>query len=735
MSGKLVVPQPTTWSASPVCCVSHMDRRTSRHSFASHRLSFISRSSFTGSLGGSSNLSDSFLNDDFDVPELSGEEEDRARRLFHDACREAASAAGTSFTSSAREIGQDIFAKLVTQLTKETNEALVARAEEEAKRRGGTKIKPELQSLPKAKDLHAAFKIADVDKSGAVDEEEFLLLFRKVKAGKVSGLGGGIWSMLGGMRLSPNLHASKEVTLTEDEKSKARSVFRRACMEANQVTGAAVVLYELDVEAFSACIERLTREENERAAAEATGELQPTPQRSDLEAAFVQADTDKSGMVDEDEFIELYTKVKAGKVKGLGGGFLKNAGNLLVSKYKRHKHHDAVNSAITAKARAIREQTIEIHQWLASKGFDPDELDRPASPKYSGDPNTYPMSLACKNGKVRVCAWLLSNGQDIRRKDVNGDTPLHLAARAGRLGVCRWLLDNGATDDIKARNARGETPLMAATRNANQSVLDLLRNPPSPKFTSETTEKQFDLSFPIGLVSPTSRLTTPNTPDLQEIVLGKRHNFPSSSEKEKGFQYGWVVHGINGKPTKLDPSLQLAGFVPQLGRQISPTSEEAIQQHYSMVSSWAVDKSAVDKSNSATNVEGLSSDQIGNKLYQEELQVSKLDCPDSAIERDEVGVEHQLSKYFHSVLRRGVSRSKHLKEGILKRLDADARNEVLHRQTFVKESRAVDLSEAASSPSSSLINTSNRIYPIEDDEVSFGSLSSLSTGAQNEHTT
>ena len=116
------------------------------------------------------------------------------------------------------------------------------------------------------------------------------------------------------------------------------------------------------------------------------------------------------------------------------------------------------------------------------------------------------------------------------------------------------------------------------------------------------------------------------------------------------------------------------------------------------------------------------------------MQVSKLDFTDFAIERDEVGVEHQLSKYFHSVLRRGVSRSKHLKEGILKRLDADARNEVLHRQTFAKESRAVDSSEAASSSSPSLIKTSSRIYPIEDDEVSFGSLSSLSTGAQNEHT-
>ena len=37
----------------------------------------------------------------------------------------------------------------------------------------------------------------DADGSGMVDEEEFLVLYEDVKAGKVKGLGGGMFSMLG----------------------------------------------------------------------------------------------------------------------------------------------------------------------------------------------------------------------------------------------------------------------------------------------------------------------------------------------------------------------------------------------------------------------------------------------------------------------------------------------------------------------------------------------------------
>ena len=48
---------------------------------------------------------------------------------------------------------------------------------------------PPLPPPPADVDLDASFKVADADKSGLVDQEEFVKLMRLIKAGKVSGLG------------------------------------------------------------------------------------------------------------------------------------------------------------------------------------------------------------------------------------------------------------------------------------------------------------------------------------------------------------------------------------------------------------------------------------------------------------------------------------------------------------------------------------------------------------------
>lgn len=44
----------------------------------------------------------------------------------------------------------------------------------------------------------------------------------------------------------------------------------------------------------------------------------PKPKERDLLRAFETADTDGSGVVDLNEFTELYAKVKNGEIKGLG---------------------------------------------------------------------------------------------------------------------------------------------------------------------------------------------------------------------------------------------------------------------------------------------------------------------------------------------------------------------------------------------------------------------------------
>lgn len=58
--------------------------------------------------------------------------------------------------------------------------------------------------------------------------------------------------------------------------------------------------------------------------------LIPKPSKRDLRAAFKLADADKSGYVDEEEFLELFSVVLSGKVRGLGGG---------ISFYRRPTQH------------------------------------------------------------------------------------------------------------------------------------------------------------------------------------------------------------------------------------------------------------------------------------------------------------------------------------------------------------------------------------------------------------
>ena len=121
------------------------------------------------------------------------------------------------------------------------------------------------------------------------------------------------------MHLKKGLSALR---LTADEKRRAVETFRNACVKADTS--------ELDAVAFSACIKDLMNEARERAVARAE-EPPLMPSEADLKAAFEIADTDRGGTVDHDEFLELYAKVKAGKVNGFGGKFFSFAFSLFSS--------------------------------------------------------------------------------------------------------------------------------------------------------------------------------------------------------------------------------------------------------------------------------------------------------------------------------------------------------------------------------------------------------------------
>ena len=87
-----------------------------------------------------------------------------------------------------------------------------------------------------------------------------------------------------------------------------REAFRAACPESSPDA--------LSKEDFVSLVLRLMKE---------SGEIE-LPSDKDLFAAFIMADADKNGSIDEVEFVNLYTLVKAGEVHGLGSSAGKEGG-------------------------------------------------------------------------------------------------------------------------------------------------------------------------------------------------------------------------------------------------------------------------------------------------------------------------------------------------------------------------------------------------------------------------
>jgi Ca2+-binding EF-hand superfamily protein len=173
------------------------------------------------------------------------------------------------------------------------------------------------KELPSDKDLDAAFKLADADKSGLVDEGEFVNLYKVILQGGVVGLGKKSLFSGGSARkqrktafranlanldtgdAEPPSPAPEEPTTPADVLSaaeKADVVARFAAAAAGSADG------ELSQEEFKALVL----------------ELEPGTDEADLNEAFALADADESGRVDELEFLNLYRLIKKGEVTGLG---------------------------------------------------------------------------------------------------------------------------------------------------------------------------------------------------------------------------------------------------------------------------------------------------------------------------------------------------------------------------------------------------------------------------------
>ena len=140
---------------------------------------------------------------------------------------------------------------------------------------------------PSDKDLEAAFDIADADDSGGIDLDEFIALFAKVKKGEIEGISD-----------PPLMHD----VLTPDDVEVLSKAFDLA-----------VSKDEFPPRDY------VTKDEFVKIIISISDDTDTKPRKRDLDTAFVQADVDKSGGIDKEELLLLYSKVRKGEVKGIGG--------------------------------------------------------------------------------------------------------------------------------------------------------------------------------------------------------------------------------------------------------------------------------------------------------------------------------------------------------------------------------------------------------------------------------
>ena len=85
------------------------------------------------------------------------------------------------------------------------------------------------------------------------------------------------------------------------------------------------------------------------------------------------------------------------------------------------------------------------------------------------------MHVACSEGRVTVCEWLLENGFEATASlgDNQGWTPMLNSCQQGRLATCQWLVERGgAAESLHVSNADGITPIMVAVQEDQIEILD-----------------------------------------------------------------------------------------------------------------------------------------------------------------------------------------------------------------------------------------------------------------------
>jgi len=233
---------------------------------------------------------------------------------------------------------------------------------------------------PTQEDLDAAFTLADDDKSGDVDQQEFVQIMKLISAGKVTGLGRPGWFQKAALeeKYKTDLAteaaaeaqdaaaaAAKEaVELAEKSKAAAAKVeaAKAAAAKGNSSKAKAGAAFSADEatevswrELFKseAGEDKILNMEQFDSVMKKVSSNSKVPNSKDLDAAFVVANEDNSGGVDEDEFIIMMKVIKAGSADGLSDGEIFSASSEKSAMFKAALK-EAEDAAAAKKAKDLK---------------------------------------------------------------------------------------------------------------------------------------------------------------------------------------------------------------------------------------------------------------------------------------------------------------------------------------------------------------------------------------------
>uniref|UniRef100_A0A915CZ52 Uncharacterized protein n=1 Tax=Ditylenchus dipsaci TaxID=166011 RepID=A0A915CZ52_9BILA len=189
------------------------------------------------------------------------------------------------------------------------------------------------------------------------------------------------------------------------------------------------------------------------------------------------------------------------------------------------------------------------------------DLDERLINSTSDSPNYSPLEIAVLAGRLTLVRELLKEGDDLKVKDVNGDTALHLAAEAGEIEITKELLKHLEIVDL--RNNNNLTALHFAADNNQKAIVKLLL-----EAGADVNAKGNDLSNPTAntaVITPLHFAVIKGYADVAKILIDSEADVNALGPQNTTP----LLYAISGNHTELSILLLKSGANPYAAITIS----------------------------------------------------------------------------------------------------------------------------------------------------------------------